>query len=140
VVDERSKAAVIDQLLAKGYSDDVWKALAEQYPDVATRLAAAQIQMERQAAIQEFEDSLEGYAEDEGYWQSFFRRFPWMIESMFSAPVFLLGDDIYVGGKIAKGRQGFGGVATDFLFADDSTKSFAVVEIKTPVAQLVGRR
>jgi len=140
VVDDTSKAAVIAQLLEKGYSDDVWKALATQYPDVATRLAAAQIQIDRQAAIQEFEGSLEWYSEDEDYWQSFFRRFPWMIESIFSAPVFLLGEDIYVGGKIAKGRQGLGGVATDFLFADDSTKSFSVVEIKTPASELVGPR
>ena len=140
VVDDTSKAAVIDQLLEKGYSDDVWKALAAQYPDVATRLAAAQIQIDRQATIKEFEESLERYSADEEYWQSFFRRFPWTIESIFSAPVFLLGEDIYVGGKIARGRQGLGGVATDFLFADDSTQSFSVVEIKTPAGKLTGPR
>ena len=39
---------------------------------------------------------------------------------------------MYLGGKRATGRQGKGGVATDFLFSDDSTKSFAIVEIKTP--------
>jgi hypothetical protein len=54
--------------------------------------------------------------------------------------VFLLGEDIYVGGKIARGRQGLGGVATDFLFADDSTQSFSVVEIKTPAGKLTGPR
>ena len=48
------------------------------------------------------------------------------------------GGNVYVGGKGPIGRQGRGGVATDFLFSDDSTKSFAVVEIKTPAASIVG--
>jgi len=59
-VDDTSKAAVIDQLLEKGYSDDVWKALAAQYPDVATRLAAAQIQIDRQAAIKDLRSRSSG--------------------------------------------------------------------------------
>lgn len=105
-MDDTSKAVVIDQLLEKGYSDDVWKALAAQYPDVATRLAAAQIQIDRQAAIKEFEESLERYSADEEYWQSFFRRFPWAIESIFSAPVFLLGEDIYGSSDPSVGRSG----------------------------------
>ena len=63
-----------------------------------------------------------------------------MLQSAFSAAVFMLCGEAYFGGKMPVGRQGKGGVATDFLFADDSTKSFAVVEIKTPNAQLVGPR
>jgi hypothetical protein len=62
-----------------------------------------------------------------------------LLQSAFSAAVFMLGGETYVGGKAALGRQGRGGVATDFLFADESTKSFAVVEIKTPNTNLVGK-
>ena len=40
--------------------------------------------------------------------------------------------ETYVGGKSCVGRNGQGGVATDFLFRDESTQSFAVVDIKTP--------
>ena len=61
-----------------------------------------------------------------------------MLQSAFSSPVFMLGGDTYLGGKLPVGRQGRGGVATDFLLVDDSTKSFAVVEIKTPGTPLVG--
>ena len=53
-------------------------------------------------------------------------------------PVFKLGDETYLGGKGAMGPQGKGGVATDFLFSDESTKSFAVVELKTPNTPLLG--
>lgn len=63
-----------------------------------------------------------------------------MLQSAFSAAVFFLRGEAYLGGKMAIGRQGKGGVATDFLFADASTKSFAVVEIKTPKSGLVGSR
>lgn len=35
--------------------------------------------------------------------------------------------------------HGQGGVATDFLFSDESTKSFAVVELKTPHTPLTGQ-
>ena len=52
----------------------------------------------------------------------------------------MLNGETYLGGKMPVGRQGRGGVATDFLFADDTTKSFAVVEIKTPGAHLVGQQ
>jgi len=54
-------------------------------------------------------------------------------------PVFKLGDETYLGGKGAVGPQGRGGVATDFLFSDESTKSFAVVELKTPNTPLTGQ-
>jgi hypothetical protein len=72
-------------------------------------------------------------------WQKFFEAHPWMLQSAFSAAVFQLAGETYVGGKKPIGRQGKGGVATDFLFADASTKSFAVVEIKTPGTRLIGK-
>jgi hypothetical protein len=137
-VDDRSKAEVIRQLLDLGYSEEVWEELARTNPSLATRLAAAQIQVDREQVIGEFRQALIDHPDDEAYWQAFFEEHPWILQSVFSATVFMLGGDTYVGGKAARGRQGSGGVATDFLFADESTKSFAVVEIKTPETQLMG--
>jgi len=51
---------------------------------------------------------------------------------VFSTTVFVLRGETYLGGKLPIGRQGKGGVAIDFLTADESTKSFSVVDIKTP--------
>jgi hypothetical protein len=140
VVNDRTKAAAIQQLLEQGHSQEFWRALTKSDPDLATRLAAAQLHYKRQEGISEFEASLSSYADDEMYWEHFFQDRPWMLQSAFSAPVFMLCGETYLGGKQSLGRQGKGGVATDFLFRDDSTKSFAVVEIKTPAAKLVGTR
>jgi len=138
LIDDQTKQRAIQQLLQKGYTEDFWRALTRDKPDLASRLAAAKIQFDREQAIKEFAAGLTTHASDEDYWEDFFGRHSWMLQSAFSAPVFMLGGETYVGGKVAAGRQGVGGVATDFLFADESTKSFAVVEIKTPDSNLVG--
>ncbi len=137
-VDDKSKGAIIRQLLDQGYSEDVWEKLAETDPGLATRLAAGQLQIDREHVVADFRQAVIDHPHDEGYWESFFEQHPWILQSAFSAAVFMLGGETYVGGKAAQGRQGKGGVATDFLFADESTKSFAVVEIKTPDTKLVG--
>lgn len=138
VIDDQNKARAIRALLDGGYSEEFWRLLARNNPSLASRLALAQIQFDRQEAIKRFESSLSLYADDESFWQKFFETYPWMLQSAFSAAVFFLCGEAYLGGKLPVGRQGKGGVATDFLFADDSTKSFAVVEIKTPKSGLVG--
>jgi hypothetical protein len=138
IIDDHNKAEAIRGLLNQGYSEEYWEALARSNPDLASRLAAAKIHLDRQQAIRTFRSSLATYKADEGYWQQFFQNYPWMLQSAFSSPVFMLDGDTYLGGKMPIGRHGKGGVATDFLFADDSTKSFAVVEIKTPGTPLVG--
>jgi hypothetical protein len=138
LIDDRNKARAIRGLLHAGYSEEFWSALTASSPDLASRLAASKIQLDRQNVIAAFEASLTTHAADEAYWQTFFEAYPWMLQTAFSAPVFMLCGETYVGGKKAVGRQGVGGVATDFLFSDDSTKSFSVVEIKTPDAKLVG--
>jgi hypothetical protein len=139
-VPDLNKASAIRNLLDAGYSQDFWTALIESDSDLATRLAIAKVQLDRQDALREFETSLREHASDEAYWQAFFGGRPWMLENAFSAAVMQLRGETYVGGKKAGGRQGAGGVATDFLFSDESTKSFAVVDIKTPSCRLVGRQ
>jgi len=140
IIDDENKAKAIQDLLDQGHSEEFWRALTQADPDLATRLAIAKIQLDRQQAIYKFEGALIAHAHDEAYWQKFFENHPWMLQSAFSAAVFMLNGETYLGGKRPEGRQGKGGVATDFLFADGSTKSFAVVEIKTPAAHLVGSR
>jgi hypothetical protein len=140
VVNDRNKAAVIQTLVDQGLSEEFWEMLSAADPDLAARLAAGRIQYERDQALREFEEALRTHPEDESYWQRFFETNHWLLQGIFASTVYFVGGDIYVGGKGAVGRQGRGGVATDFLFSDDSTKSFAVVEIKTPAAPTVGAR
>jgi hypothetical protein len=138
LIDDTNKAQVIQRMLEQDLSEEFWDSLRESNPDLAAQLAAGAIQQNRLATIREFEDGLASHPDDESHWQDFFQNHPWILESVFSAAVFMLGGESYVGGKRPIGRNGVGGVATDFLFADDSTKSFAVIEIKTPGTELVG--
>jgi hypothetical protein len=140
VVNDRNKAAVIQTLVDQGLSEEFWDTLSAADPDLAARLAAGRIQYEREQALSEFETALRAHTDDEAYWQRFFELNLWLLQGIFASTVYFVGGDVYVGGKGPIGRQGRGGVATDFLFSDDSTKSFAVVEIKTPTASIVGAR
>lgn len=137
-VSDTNKRTVIQQILDKGYSDDFWDDLAARNPDLARQYAQAQLQADREAVVVEFEESLATHADDEAYWQQFFEANPWILQYVFAAPVFYIDGETYVGGKSSRGRNGSGGVATDFLLGDESTKSFAVVDIKTPGSNLVG--
>ena len=106
VIDDKDKIAVIQALLNQDYSEDFWHALVKRNPSLATRLAAARIQLNREDAIRAFEASLSGHADDEDYWETFFVAQPWMLESAFSAAVFFLRGETYLGGKMPVGRQG----------------------------------
>jgi hypothetical protein len=88
--------------------------------------------------VEALEASIVSYPSDEAYWEKFFHEKPWILQNVFSSPVLMISGETYVGGKMPVGRQGKGGVATDFLFADESTSSFAVAEIKVPLSGLVG--
>lgn len=76
---------------------------------------------------------------EEGYWQKLFEENIWVLQQVFSYPVIILQGETYVGGKNTKGRNGQGGVATDFLGQNQTTSSFGVIEIKTPCAGLTGK-
>lgn len=89
-----------------------------------------------EGAIEELEQNLDNA--DESYWQTFFENRPWILQQVFAHPVIYLNGETYLGGKNSRGRQGSGGSATDFLFMNGSSGSFAVVEIKTPACPLIG--
>lgn len=138
VIDDKNKLKAFQEILDKGYSEEFWESLAQENPDLATRLAMGQVQADKQKIILEFEAAIKSQASNEAFWQKFFTDNPWLLEAGFSASVFVVNDEIYLGGKLPTGRNGKGGVATDYLFGDESTKSFAVVDFKTPDAGLVG--
>ncbi|MFZ2545126.1 MAG: Shedu immune nuclease family protein [Candidatus Saccharimonadales bacterium] len=138
VIDDTNKHRAIQELLNKGYSEEVWDSLTKKDPDLATRLAAAQVQVDRESVIKLFDESLVTEKGNEAFWQKFFETYPWILEAALSASMFMMNGETYLGGKLPDGRNGVGGVATDYLFGDESTKSFAVVDIKKPDSDLVG--
>ena len=75
---------------------------------------------------------------DEAFWQKLFEDNPWVLQHIFHFPFYYMNGETYIGGKSTNGRNGSGGVATDYLMQNGSNNSFAVIEIKTPPEPLVG--
>lgn len=132
------RAKVIKLLLAKGYSDDIWKTLVNADPDLATQFSYARIHAERKKALEEFRQNL-SVKRGEDWWQSFFEKNTWIfgyglkyqiLKSVQSQPRY---GGINIAGKgLEKG---------DFLKRTEAEVRFTVlVEIKRPDSALLGNK
>lgn len=139
IITSSNVAQAIRELIDQNHSKEFWDALVKHQAELALRLAESQIQRERELIINQFRQDLTAYGSDESHWQMFFEKHPWILQSAFALTTFQLQGETFLGGKNTKGRNGQGGVATDFLFKDESTQSFAVVDIKTPKAELTNK-
>jgi len=74
--------------------------------------------------------------DDEEFWQATLSRHAFVLSQVFAYPIVVIGERAYVGGKTLDNRHG--GLA-DFLAAAKATGSVLIIEIKTPVTQLLGR-
>lgn len=138
-------AQQVGRMVQQGHSADAWQALADALDEadagLSDVLASQHLNRSREQAIRLFEAGLAERPDDEAFWQALFRTNPWMLQCASAATVYVLdGGETYIGGKLPIGPQGKGGVVADFVTADASTKSFGVVEIKTPSANLIGRK
>ena len=70
-------------------------------------------------------------------WQSFLSGNPFILDMAFGYPVKKIADQPYVGGKNFSGR---GGQYSDFLMAAKATGNLALIEIKHPQHDLLGRQ
>jgi hypothetical protein len=97
IVDDSTKSQAIREMLDHGYSEDFWGALTEEDPDLASRLAIAKLYVDRRAVIDEFAAALITQPEDESYWQNLFSDNTWILQAVFSASVFILCGEAYLG-------------------------------------------
>jgi hypothetical protein len=72
----------------------------------------------------------------EGRWQSFFLENPFILSLAFAVPTLLVQGQAYAGGKRLNGS---GGKIADFLYASATTGNLALVEIKRPGTELLGK-
>lgn len=70
-------------------------------------------------------------------WQKLLEANPFILDMAFNVPVLLVQGQAHVGGKVLNGS---GEKIADFLFTNKLTDSIAVLEIKTPGTELIGRR
>lgn len=72
---------------------------------------------------------------DEEFWQEVFGNNPRLVAQAVPDHILLLKDKCYVGGKTFENT---GGNIVDFLFVTQPNRNVTLVEIKTPLAKLVG--
>lgn len=73
----------------------------------------------------------------EEFWQSLFQKCPQLIAFIFPQSMFQLGSKCYVGGKTINNSSGN---LVDFIYASKLTGNVALVEIKTPITKLLGKK
>lgn len=73
---------------------------------------------------------------NEGKWQAFFNENPFILSMVFGCPIIKVQDQASVGGRKISGS---GEKITDFLAKNSMTNNTAIIEIKTPHEQLVGK-
>ena len=71
----------------------------------------------------------------EEFWQSSLEARSYVLGQVFAYPVVVIGTKVYVGGKQIDAR---GGKYPDFALSANSTSSILLLEIKTPVTELLG--
>ncbi|MBB3917982.1 hypothetical protein CO660_24920 [Rhizobium sp. L9] len=81
----------------------------------------------------------ERFAERTGelQWQKLLEANPFILDTAFNVPVLLVQGQAHVGGQVLNGS---GEKIADFLFTNKLTDSIAVLEIKTPGTELIGKR
>lgn len=110
-------------------------ALAETEPQALSALRSDIELVTLSQLIERYQEMLEkGLAE--GKWQDFFLGNPFILSLAFAVPALMVQGQAYAGGKRLNGS---GGKIADFLYASASTGNLALVEIKKPGTELLGK-
>lgn len=68
------------------------------------------------------------------YWHKQLKKYSWILSQLFIAPYILFEDEFYVGGKKYDRK---GSIDTDFGMRNVKSKNCAIIEIKTPITNLI---
>ena len=82
---------------------------------------------------QELESHLND-SQEVAYWHATLKKYNWILSQLFIAPYIMFEDELYVGGKKYDRK---GSIHTDFGMKNINSKNCAIIEIKTPTAELV---
>ena len=104
-------------------------------PNSLSKLNAAVGLQSLKSALQVWEANSE--SSDEEFWQKTLTTHSFVLEQVFSWPTTIVKGKAYVGGKSVFNT---GGNIVDFLMKNRLTQSAALIEIKTPVTQLLGSK
>jgi len=75
--------------------------------------------------------------QDEEFWQGTLATYSFVLSQIFAYPIVIMNDKAYVGGKNIGNK---GGKIVDFWARNNISKNATLIEIKTPVSQLLGTK
>jgi len=82
VITNRNSAHYITELLEKGYSENIWEALVEANPDLATKLSLSRIYGSRKTVVDEMQVKI-GQDKNEEYWQQLLANNRWIFGNSY---------------------------------------------------------
>ncbi|MCC5943007.1 MAG: DUF4263 domain-containing protein [Balneolaceae bacterium] len=129
---DSNRVVFVRRLLEQDFGDEIWQELLDQKPDLATKLANARIQQNRENSLDLFTQALERTADlNEDWWQNFFAKNTWIFGYGLNYQfLHLLEDQPDCGGRRYTGK---GSQKGDFLMNTEAQVRFTVlVEIKKP--------
>lgn len=110
-------------------------ALAETEPQALSALKSDIELVTLNQLIERYQAMLgKGLAESK--WQNFFLGNPFILSLAFAVPALMVQGQAYAGGKRLNGS---GGKIADFLYASATTGNLALIEIKKPGTELLGK-
>ena len=138
-VNDKNRKRVIEQLIARKYGQEVWDAIAQTDPDLATRLSRSRIQNEREMALSTFEVHLKSQDWSEPQWEDFFWNNQWIFG--YGLRYQFLGLEQRQATYGGESYKGTGKQRGEFLARTVGYESFTVVvEIKKPQTPIFSER
>ena len=136
VINDSNKADAIRQLLDKDYGEEIWSALVDNNPDIATRLANSRLQENREKVLEIFDSMMKNDDVKESDWQVFFESNTWIFGYGLRYQILsVIQSQANYGGM---NYTGSGQQRGDFLTATEAeTKYTCLVEIKKPATNLL---
>jgi len=136
VITDENKASIVRGLIEHDLGEEVWKQISTGNPNLASRLATAQLQEERELVLAEYSTMLEDDSLGEASWQDFFETHSWIFGYGLRYQILrtIQAQPNYGGGTVT----GRGGQRGDFLATTEATVRFTtLVEIKKPQEKLL---
>jgi hypothetical protein len=127
VVNDQNKKHILEEILARGYSNEFWDLLRAQEPQLTDSLSAAQLHIHRKKIVDELKQRLATgtFSETSGddSWQKWIYKHNWLFGINYQEP-------------IQKVKINIGGVMPDYIFP--TLDGFAdILEIKLPSAEVI---
>lgn len=116
--------------------ESLQKSLAELQEDNLQHLTSSLNIEKLQRIATLMENNLNNSSEE--FWQAtVFKENQWVLAQIFACPCTIFADKVYVGGKRIKNS---GGNLCDFIYQNSLSQNIALIEIKTPCTDIIGRQ